>query len=143
MTKDIHICRFCTKELRDIPDYKNNCSVLCKETVIKMLPELSTENCIKYLNYNQQAINRGKSFDLTLSQYWDIKNKPCHYCGNTNNNGIDRLDNSKGYTLKNSVPCCNTCNMMKNTMLEDDFIKKCARITEYNLRNRSNNQNYE
>jgi hypothetical protein len=30
-------------------------------------------------------------------------------------NGIDRVDNSKGYTPENTVPCCKICNKIKGT----------------------------
>lgn len=38
-------------------------------------------------------------------------------------NGVDRLDNSKGYTIKNSVPCCKNCNMSKSSLSLADWIK--------------------
>lgn len=37
-------------------------------------------------------------------------------------NGIDRMDNSKGYTTENSVPCCKTCNRAKLAMPFDEFV---------------------
>jgi hypothetical protein len=35
--------------------------------------------------------------------------------------GIDRVDNSLGYTLENSVPCCTRCNIAKGTLTLEDF----------------------
>ena len=48
-------------------------------------------------------------------------------------NGIDRVDNSSGYTSINSVPCCKYCNFAKHTMTEDDFYKWIKRVYEYNF----------
>lgn len=36
-------------------------------------------------------------------------------------NGIDRIDNSKGYTLDNCVTCCKRCNIGKGTMSTQEF----------------------
>ena len=123
-------CRICTKELRN-PEYQKNCSILCGETVLHRLQELNTPDCLKYLKYLQLSNMRNKEFELTIKQYWDIKQNPCYYCGNQHNIGIDRLDNTKGYTVENSVPCCYMCNMMKNTMSEDQLINQCVKILRY------------
>lgn len=31
-------------------------------------------------------------------------------------NGIDRIDNNRGYVKENCVPCCKTCNYAKRKM---------------------------
>lgn len=36
-------------------------------------------------------------------------------------NGIDRIDNLKGYTVKNSCTCCKFCNTAKSTMSVKEF----------------------
>jgi hypothetical protein len=43
-------------------------------------------------------------------------------------NGIDRVDNDKGYISDNCVPCCWKCNNMKNTMKQKDFINHIISI---------------
>jgi len=48
-------------------------------------------------------------------------------------NGIDRIDNNKGYTNDNSVSCCKYCNFAKHTMSEHDFYKWIKRVYEYNF----------
>jgi 5-methylcytosine-specific restriction endonuclease McrA len=35
--------------------------------------------------------------------------------------GIDRVDNTKGYTIENSRPCCFRCNQAKSSMTEQEF----------------------
>lgn len=37
------------------------------------------------------------------------------------NNGIDRIDNNKGYTIDNVVPCCKMCNQAKNDYTLQEF----------------------
>lgn len=45
----------------------------------------------------------------------NITNKPCVYCGDTHRVGCDRIDNTKGHTKDNVVPCCYECNCAKNS----------------------------
>lgn len=37
-------------------------------------------------------------------------------------NGIDRVDNTKGYVQGNCVSCCKVCNRMKHAMTKEDFL---------------------
>lgn len=41
-------------------------------------------------------------------------------------NGIDRLDNTKGYTPENSVACCKHCNSLKGDRLTPEETKAAA-----------------
>ena len=53
--------------------------------------------------------------DITID--WMIENilkRPCTYCGDTRRIGCDRIDNSKGHTMDNVVPCCVECNNVRN-----------------------------
>jgi len=36
-------------------------------------------------------------------------------------NGIDRVDNTRGYTVENCVTCCNICNQAKNDLTADEW----------------------
>lgn len=36
-------------------------------------------------------------------------------------NGLDRKDNSTGYTLENVVPCCKMCNNSKKNLSQIDW----------------------
>ncbi len=57
----------------------------------------------------------------------------CYYCGDTLKSvGFDRIDNSKGYSLGNIVPCCTLCNIMKHKITKSDFIQQCIKITNHN-----------
>ena len=94
-----------------------------KETAIKAV----------ILDYKDSASIRGLSFSLSDEEVKTFIFHNCHYCGseplNTKKNsrvevkynGIDRVDNTKGYTIKNSVPCCKKCNSAKGKLSIDEF----------------------
>jgi hypothetical protein len=69
-----------------------------------------------------QAKRANREFTLTEVQARYFMSKPCIYCGKMDTVydkpicGIDRLDNSKGYTLDNCVPCCEVCNKIKGSV---------------------------
>ena len=91
------------------------------------------------------AEKRGHAWYLTDEQVRHLTKRPCYYCGiepsqisgngHTNGvyvyNGIDRLDNTKGYTIDNVVPCCGTCNYAKHTMTLEKFTSWAKRLCEH------------
>lgn len=95
-----------------------------------------------YRKYRETAQSKGRAFDLTLEQFRAMTDAPCYYCGRvktklmkrTNSlgnayeracNGLDRFDNDKGYTMENSVPCCEDCNRAKLRMTAQQYIDLC------------------
>lgn len=101
------------------------------------------------------AIKREYEFVLTPEQVWELSQQNCTYCNTppeikTSNifighgfsekilargvfpwNGIDRADNSKGYTIDNCVPCCQICNRAKKDMKLEDFAAWALRLAEH------------
>ena len=83
--------------------------------------------------------------DIDLKSFISISQKPCHYCGSeptpskghrkwaayVNTNGLDRVDNSKGYLLHNVVPCCIRCNSAKRDESVEDFLLWAKRLAEH------------
>lgn len=81
----------------------------------------------------RSARERDISVTLTYEEYAQFTTfVGCHYCGEfldwtaykkhrasnrTYGSNLDRKDNSKGYELANCVPCCSTCNRIKNNHL--------------------------
>ena len=58
---------------------------------------------------------KGHAFDLDLQWYDDnIHQRPCHYCGDEGMVGCDRIDNSRGHSKDNVVPCCLDCNTARS-----------------------------
>lgn len=108
----------------------------------RLFPGEANANNI-FRKYEIGAINRNLSFELSKEDFKRISQQECYYCGSypknrakkkiKNNgefvyNGIDRLDNTKGYTLENSVPCCGICNKMKLNYSEEKFIDQIIKI---------------
>ena len=83
---------------------------------------------IKYSHFKCNAINRDINFDLTYEQVCKLCSQPCIYCGKKESLGIDRIDNSKGYTVDNCVPCCGCCNKMKMDLEPNYFISQIEKI---------------
>ncbi len=80
-------------------------------------------------HYRSRAKKTNLEFLLTEEQFLSFWEKPCHYCGEKINGiGIDRIDNSKGYSIENCVPCCIDCNKMKMTKTVEQFLRKCEII---------------
>lgn len=76
-------------------------------------------------------------FKLELSEFKALISQRCFYCGapprsHRNGrfpwNGIDRKDNSKGYSSKNCVPCCSTCNSSKSKLSAQQFVELATRV---------------
>jgi 5-methylcytosine-specific restriction endonuclease McrA len=93
--------------------------------------------------YIHSADKRGYEFLLTENQFKEITQKNCYYCGikplnkmKTSNdeyvyNGVDRVNNTKGYILDNVVSCCETCNKAKRVMSDKEFKQWIIRIYNY------------
>lgn len=84
-----------------------------------------------YGQYIRRAATRAYDMMLTYEQFCEIINKPCYYCDhNVENevNGVDRFDNTKGYTIENCVPCCEMCNIMKSAHTFEEFVAQCRII---------------
>lgn len=85
----------------------------------------------RYLGLKTKAKARKQELTLSLAQYKELNSQPCHYCQGTlpeAGSGLDRLDNSKGYSLDNVVPCCGVCNVMKSTFWSAAEFKEIGEI---------------
>jgi len=86
-------------------------------------------------SYKRKAKIRGLEWNLAETQFKEITQQNCHYCGAKPNNvgkhetkngnyiynGLDRINNNKGYMIDNIVPCCKHCNVAKNDMTLQEF----------------------
>jgi hypothetical protein len=137
MTK---ICSTCSKEF-ERPGYISNanwvkrkyCSMLCNRNKPKKYSSLRQS----YIAHNQKpktryaasrctAKRRNLEWSLELDQYLQLISLPCHYCGGSlckSGVGLDRLDNSNGYTLTNVVPCCGVCNVWRADHFTPEEVK--------------------
>ncbi len=102
-----------------------------------------------YNHYKQASKKRKINFQLSKEQVFKIILEECFYCGEKRGNtfrirgtirfperifsynGIDRKDNSKGYTEDNSVPCCPNCNLMKRNMDLQSWMEHMNKIIRF------------
>lgn len=108
----------------------------CKMRDRRISIKRSTINKL-FLLYKASAKKRGLLFEFNLEEFEEITQMPCEYCKDSPSNfklspnkitekpyfytGIDRVDNGKGYTKDNCVPCCKKCNFMKKNYSLEDF----------------------
>lgn len=72
-------------------------------------------------NYKIRDVKKGLEFDISKDYMIDIMlHGHCHYCGTTKKLGLDRIDNTKGHTMDNVVPCCYECNVVRNNSFTID-----------------------
>jgi hypothetical protein len=88
--------------------------------------------CISYASYRSRAEKKELEFVITNDEYKSIIQQDCNLCGKktteTNINGVDRIDNTVGYTVENCKACCKECNHMKNNFALDVLMGKIERI---------------
>lgn len=112
------------------------------------------QNCDKALINNlykrckQRASKISVPFNINKKTFRAIILAPCAYCGkepahsakaitfgkNSSMrsdilvNGIDRIDNKKGYTHKNVCSCCGRCNYLKGSLSREDLLWQISAI---------------
>ena len=121
-----------------------SCGCLQKEKVNKGF-SFAARNQV-YKSYKAGAKKRSLEFNLTFEQCMEITSRSCYYCGqeplndsqvkfcngNYLYNGLDRVDNTLGYTLENCVPCCKQCNFSKRNLTKNEFQLWLNRIVTNN-----------
>ena len=93
-------------------------------------------------SYKLKDWKRGVTYDLDME--WFIENiltKECVYCGDILHVGCDRIDNNKGHTKDNVVPCCYTCNCARNNNFSFDEMKLLGETINSIKQRRNNNNN--
>lgn len=85
----------------------------------------------RHLLYKNGAARRGYEWRLTPWEFRELFTSACAYCALEPADGVDRKDNSKGYTIENAVSCCKQCNMAKRDMTETEFYLWLRRIVAH------------
>jgi len=97
-----------------------------------------------FSKYKAGAKRRRLIFNLTKEEFAELVKQNCYYCGKSPQterykrgangnfiyNGIDRVDNNRGYELDNCVACCKYCNIAKHTLTQADFFKLIKKIAD-------------
>ena len=94
---------------------------------------------------------------LSFEKFKELSQLNCYYCGSSPSNsmnvivsknklrvsqgtftynGLDRIDSDKDHSEENIVPCCKTCNWMKNNLHRDEFMEHITKI--YKFHNKEN-----
>lgn len=97
--------------------------------------------------YKQGAKVRNLDWKLTQNEVRILTSNICNYCGREPSNisksksgnvfgdyiynGIDRIDNTKGYILNNCVTCCEHCNRAKMSLSVEEFKILIDKIYNY------------
>jgi hypothetical protein len=129
----------------------SSCGCLKREQLIRRrslpLGIASARHLIR--NYKAGAKRRKRKFKLTEEEFLTICKSNCKYCncpptqvssgdkgcnGKFIYNGIDRVDNNKGYTIENSVACCSICNIAKHQLSKDEFLNWITRVYNHSIR---------
>lgn len=116
----------------------SSCGCLIVETrgsERKPLKEVVSKAILNF--YKRNAKNRNIEWLLPNKNFIELINGNCFYCGNNLSNlftwrykyevatlpfnGIDRVDNTIGYTPENCVTSCKRCNQAKNDMTFTEF----------------------
>lgn len=130
-------CLKCNRNLRirndDLKDTRVGCTK-CLGEWRKQNFEKQNKNLLpkdirhKYIHFKCNARSRNIKFELTKEQAIMLCNSNCYYCNKERCLGIDRVDNSKNYTILNCVPCCGCCNRMKMDLTPNFFIQQISKI---------------
>ena len=121
-----------------------SCGCLRDEKIAALtrLPEGEAAFNAAYSSYRGAARERDIVFDISKEKFRELITQNCFYCGSPlvfyndgpsrngrfKRNGLDRMDNTKGYTEDNIVPCCKRCNIMKKAMDIGEFLGHIADI---------------
>lgn len=100
----------------------------------------------RFSHYRNGAKSRDLPWLLTYDQFVSILFDDCVYCGSPPGlsvtvdkhtylvNGIDRVDNAKGYEPSNVVCCCWSCNAAKSSGTIDEFKAWTNRLISHHAR---------
>jgi len=85
-------------------------------------------------HYVKGAKKRNIDFILPKTKFYELIVEKCYYCDykvDNEINGIDRIDNNKGYMEENVVTCCQFCNVAKSSQHPQEFIDKMRAIHQF------------
>jgi 5-methylcytosine-specific restriction endonuclease McrA len=110
----------------------------------KRKPEGHAARTSAKCQYIRSARDRGIKFALSDDLVFQLMEGNCTYCGSgpvseshpSSNgvfkfNGIDRVDNSRGYVPDNVVTCCMFCNLAKRDRSVSDFLTWARKVAAH------------
>lgn len=121
-------CAHCLqdKPLNEFPLRGHNRHPYCRDCKKALFRSKASEYGAKlphrFYRSKWRALNERKlPWELTFEEYVTLLNKTCYYCqkeliGTNTGIGLDRIDNRKGYTSSNVLPCCGECNYLRQDL---------------------------
>jgi hypothetical protein len=111
------------------------CEACMDKKALQVDAALKTGANAKFTTLCRNAKLREIDVTIDLEFYTELLfNAPCHYCGDVvihGGGGVDRIESNIGYIEGNVVPCCPTCNVMKNVMSTSDMINHMKKILKH------------
>jgi hypothetical protein len=94
-----------------------------------------TSNPLKsrYSQMKMQCKHQGVELALEYEQMCAFfpEQTACYYCGGPNTtNGLDRVDNNRGFSLDNCIPSCKVCNNLKRSSTLEAFLERAVRLKD-------------
>lgn len=127
-----------------------SCGCLSREIsgVSRRLPNGGAARNANLLKYKSSSAKRSINWGLSEEQFDSLTSGNCYYCGveprqickasrNSKQiqqviyNGIDRVNNFRGYETDNVVSCCKICNRAKDVMSKEEFISWARRVVSH------------
>jgi hypothetical protein len=118
--KDSTKCKKCFESQQKIEDNRDDRNRNYKEERKQFLET-------HFKMFINESSKRGYNVELNFEDYKELITKSCYYCNHYVESeaiGIDRINNSLGYTKENCVPCCEICNRIKSFYHPVFFINK-------------------
>ncbi len=127
---------------------KNRINCGCKKNKVKpRLPIVDVVCNNLFTSYKANAKNKKLPFRISKKKFCTMIFNKCYYCGDNPKtlfrkwradegcrfNGVDRKDNTLGYTQSNCVSCCSQCNYKKNAQHINGFVQWIRKVAN-NLR---------
>lgn len=129
-----YVCSPCiTLRYRNTENYKQK--RFTNITKIHNRSELEKVLVKKFQRIKKCAIERNINFSLSRDEVINLTKNNCYLCDKPSTieapNGLDRLDNNKGYVLDNVLSCCKYCNFGKNILTGQEYIDHCKKVIDF------------
>lgn len=142
MDNSVTACSICNfmKLNHDVEKYVKICKTIASHRGL-ISEKVSYPECFSdsktRKNYRDYANNTRRVMVLEKPVFEVLLLNDCFYCGKKNNppehyNGIDRIDsNNRNYEKGNVVACCKTCNTLKWTLGQHQFLEHVKNVAIY------------
>lgn len=128
---------------KEIQKGLKSCGCLSKSNRFKLISNEENITKLKLNHYKSGATRRNIEFKLGYDEFYKLIIGDCYYCGSKPfldnktkyhsmlTNGIDRVENNKGYINTNVVSCCRFCNSAKGKYSVKEFEEWIKRLINF------------